>query len=209
MPPKKDKKDKKVKPMKRTQQQKGKGQSQKQTQIVNIHLGKSKGRSAPRKPPVSNIPPNMIRLNQPSTTLISQPMVQPVREPLKEVVASSQLLGSSVPVPAPVPAPVPVPVSTPFMPMMPEGEPVKSRRGRPKGSKNKEKSPEELALEARSLFNQAKEARAREIAMKRGAEGPTQKEILEDIEAKRKIKKPEDKPAFVSPQPPIMELPKK
>jgi hypothetical protein len=204
MPPKKDKKKK---PMKRTQTQKGKGQSQKQTQIVNISLARPKSRSAPK--PVSNIPPNMIRLNQPSTTLISQPMVQPVREPLKEVVASSQLLGSSVPVPAPVP--VPVPVSAPFMPMMPESEPVKSGRGRPKGSKNRVKSPEELALEAMSKMEQARKARAKEVAMKRGAEGPTQREIEEDIEAKRKIKKPAEKerPAFVSPEPPIMELPKK
>lgn len=202
MPPKKDKKKKDKKPMKRTQAQKGKGQSQKQTQIVNINLGKSKGRSAPRKPPVSNIPQNMIRLNEPSTTLIAQPMIQPLREPLKEVVASSQLLGSSVPVPAPVPV---------TAPMMPESEPVKSRRGRPKGSKNKPKSAEEIALEARSLFNQAKDARSREIAMKRGAEGPTQKDIEEDIEAKRRIKKPAEKerPAFVSPELPIIPLPKK
>lgn len=203
MPPKKDKKDKKVKPMKRTQQQKGKGQSQKQTQIVNIHLGKSKGRSAPRKLPVSNIPPNMIRLNQPSTTLISQPMVQPVREPLKEVVASSQLLGSPVPVPAPVPVPVPVPVSAPFMP---EGEPVKRRGGRPKGSKNKPKTPQEIGLRAMAEMRKVREEGERQI--KTGG-GLTQREILEDIEAKRRIKKPEDKPAFVSPEPPIMELPKK
>jgi len=185
MPPKKDKK-KKAKPMKRTQQQKGKGQSQKQTQIVNINLGKSKGRSAPRRPPVSNIPQNMIRLNEPSTTLIAQPMVQPVREPLKEVVGSSQLLGSSVPVTAPVP----------------ESEPVKRKGGRPKGSKNKPKSAEEIGLQAMSQMRKLREANERQI--KTGG-GLTQRELEETI------KKPAEKerPAFISPEPPIMELPKK
>jgi hypothetical protein len=92
MPPKKDKKkkDKKAKPMKRTQQQKGKGQTQKQTQIVNISLARTRARA---KPPVSNIPINLIRMNEPPLQLASQPMYQqPLREPLKEPTAPSILL---------------------------------------------------------------------------------------------------------------------
>lgn len=89
MPPKKDKKDKKVKKPKKVLKQK---QRQSQTQVVNINLSKSKRRSTP-KPPVSNVPINIIRMNEPPMQLASQPMYQqPLREPLKDPTAPSILL---------------------------------------------------------------------------------------------------------------------
>jgi hypothetical protein len=105
MAPKKDKKkkEKKAKPTKRTQQQKGKGQTQKQTQIVNINLAKSRSKSKPR--PVSAVPMNIIRLNEPAPSLISQPMF-PTRQPLSEAGA--------------VPMATAVPYTEPYMSALPE-----------------------------------------------------------------------------------------
>lgn len=89
MPPKKDKKDKKKKVVKQKQKQK-----QKQTQIVNINLAKPRARSAP-KAPVSSLPVNIIRMNEPAANLMAQPFSVPVREPLKEPTAASRLLGEA------------------------------------------------------------------------------------------------------------------
>jgi hypothetical protein len=141
MPPKKDKKPKKEKkPIKRTQSQKGKGQAQKQTQIVNISLGKSGARRAAPKPATSRVPMNLITLNQPAAPLQMQSM--PLREPLKEPTAPSRL----VYVPNPVAAPQPEPVK-------PMAEPVKE-----KAVRKPRKTKEEKALDLAAL-QEARRAR--------------------------------------------------
>jgi hypothetical protein len=135
MPPKKDKKPKKEKkPMKRTQSPKGKGQAQKQTQIVKISLGKSGPRRAAPKPAASRVPINMITLNTPAAPLPMQSM--PLREPLKEPTAPSKLIYMPNPVAAPQPEPVkPMPA-----------EPVKE-----KAPRKPRKSKEEKALDLAAL----------------------------------------------------------
>jgi len=76
--------------MKQKQKQK---QTQNVKQVVNINLAKPPKKSVVEKPPVSNIPINIIRMNEPPQPLASQLFYNtPVIEPLKRIQDPSRLL---------------------------------------------------------------------------------------------------------------------